>query len=600
MEKEKRIEKIESTVIDYLTKLNVGNGKIPAFETYGGSRVDYNTLLDEYALVYAKAFTDMGVKKGEYVTIVTGGGTLDTLLYFAGLNKIGAVAQYVNPNYFKFNPKKYIDETNTNLMICLDQFFPLLKNEINQTNVKQVMFSSISEYEADLFKIKAPKIEISDADKKDGVSYMNLSEFIKLGENSRTILKPILYVPGMPAVVTYTSGTTGNPKGVIHTNDTLNHMLATYQIAGGFGAARAERNLVVIPLMYLTSFMHSVVGPLSVGATNVLQSVYNPYTLADDLLRTQARTVVASKAHFINMEDSKLPRGALSATKFAYSGGEAYFRETALRIIKTLEYFGIEPLINCYGATEFGTMVMYNKDLPNRVNESGMLIPGVEVKILDMVTGKEIREPGKRGEIYISTDNMMAGYLNNPEADAKFFTDFGDGKKWGRIGDVAEIIGEYKGNTVYTVSGRIGDSFADAKNQVVYLFDTEEKVETIPGIRQAEVVAVTIDGKKVPIVHVILDKGREAEGQQILKRLDAYLKAVSKNPSEIPYAYKIRDSFATSPISGKRDYEILKFETDGFLMLNEFGNFEPVTIEPEESKTKNELLHSQILIKTEK
>lgn len=599
MEKEKRIEKVESTVIDYLTKLNADNGKITAFESLGGSSINYHTFFDEYVTVYAKAFTEMGVKRGDFVTIITG-GTLDTILYFAGLNKIGAVVQYVNPNYFKFNPKKYIDKTNTKLMICLDQFFPLLKDEIKETNVEQVIVSSISEYASDLFKAKAPKVEINAADKKDGVKYMELSEFIKIGENSKVNLRPILYAPDMPAVITFTSGTTGNPKGVIHTNDTLNHMLATYQIADGFGASKAARNLVIIPPMYLTSFMHSIVGPLSVGATNVLQAVYNPHSLADDLLRTQAKTVVASKAHYINMEDSKLPKGVLSATKYAYCGGEAFFKDTALRIIKTLENLGIEPLINCYGATEFGTMVMYNKDLPNRVNESGMLIPGVEVKILDMVTGEEITEPGKRGEIYIHTDSTMKGYLDNPEANAKFFKDFGDGKKWGRIGDIAEINGEYQGKKVYTVSGRIGDSFTDAKKQVVYMFDTEEKVEQIPGIRQAEVVAVTIDGKKVPIVHVVLDNGREAEGLQILKQLDAYLKANSTNPSEIPYAYKIRDSFATSPISGKRDYEILKSETDGFLMLNEFGEFEPVTIEPEESKTRNELLHSQILIKTEK
>ena len=144
MEKEKKIEIIKSTVIDYIQDLNINNGNIKAFESLGGSSITHMTSR-ELENLYAKAFLEIGVKRGDIVTICTA-GTLDTYLYFAGLNKIGAVAQFVNPNYFKVNSKKYINNTNCKLLICLDKFYPAIKEEIGQTNVEQVMISSISEY----------------------------------------------------------------------------------------------------------------------------------------------------------------------------------------------------------------------------------------------------------------------------------------------------------------------------------------------------------------------------------------------------------------------------------------------------------------------
>ena len=587
------MEKVQKTIIDYIKELNVGNDNITAFESLGGSTINYKTFF-ELVDNYAKAFKEVGVKNGDVVTICTG-GTLDTVLYFAGLNKIGAVSQFVNPNYFKFNSKKYINETNSKLLICLDKFYPAIRDEIAETNVEQVILSSISEYSSFLFKKMARRIPMKDIVKVPGIKYMSLPEFVKMGIKSNISLEPIKYEQDKPAVIVYTSGTTGNPKGVVHTNDSLNNMLSIYQIANGFGASRAAKNLVLIPPMYLTSFMHSIIGPASVGATNTLQPIYNPKTLAEDIKKYEPKTVVASKAHYINLEDSKLPEGSLNKTKYAYCGGEAISRDTAIRINRILTYLGIEPMINCYGESEFGTMVMFNYDIPNRVNESGILIPEVKAKILDLVTGLPV-EPGKRGELYIQTPAVMKEYYNNPEATAKFFVVDNNGEKWAKTGDIAEIKYQQNGKDVYEVSGRVSDSFIDENGEVVYLFDIENQVEKSQYVREAEVISLTIDGKKVPIVHIVLNKEINITPEEALKSIDDSLrKNVTKN--QIPYAYKIRESFATSPISGKRDYAILKYETNDYLMLNEFGNFEAVNIDSLESKEINDLVHSKILIK---
>ena len=520
-------------------------------------------------------------------------GTLDTVLNFAALNKIGAVVQFVNPNYFKYNSKKYIDDANSKLLICLDRFYPMIKDAISETNIKRILLSSISEYSSFLFKVVARRMKVNKSDRIDGVEYIELPDFIKLGENSSIKLERIPYEKDKPAVITYTSGTTGNPKGVVHTNDSINNMIKIYELASGFGVKEGDRNLVLIPPMYLTSFVHSIYAPMTLGTTNILQPIYNPESLGKELKKYGPVTVIASKAHYLNLDKAKLKRGSLSSTKFAYCGGEAISRASAIRINEILDYYGIPPMVIGYGQTEFGTMTMFNNDIPTRTNESGILIPEVNAKILDPITGQPVQK-GQRGELYIQTPAMMKEYFNNPEATSKFFIVDENGEKWAKTGDIAEVKYEYNGEDVYEVSGRSSDSFIDEDGNVIYLFDIETMVEEINYVDQAEVVALTVDGKKVPIVHVVLNEKVKNMAEDVLKIIDLTLKKELKNPNAMPYAYKVRNSFATSPISGKRDYAILKFETDGYVKFNDAGALESINIISEESKEQNELLHSNI------
>ena len=588
------MEVTRKTISDNIQDRNADKLSVPAFESLGGTTIDYKTYF-EIVDVYAKAFKELGVQNGDIVTICSA-GTLDTVLNFAALNKIGAVAQFVNPNYFKYNSKKYINDINSKLLICLDRFYPDIKDAIAETNVEKVLLSSISEYSSYLFKIVARRKRISKSNLIDGIDYIELPEFIKLGENSNIKLERIPYVPNKPAVITYTSGTTGNPKGVVHTNDSINNMIMIYELANGFGVKCGDRNLVLIPPMYLTSFVHSIYAPMTLGTTNILQPIYNPKSLGKELKKYEPVTVIASKAHYLNLEDSRLPQGSLSHTKFAYCGGEAISKSVAIRIDNILEFFGIPPMILGYGETEFATMVMFNNDIPNRTNESGMLIPEVKAKILDLVTGLPVPQ-GQRGELYIQTPAMMLEYLNNPEATSEFFVMDDNGETWAKTGDIAQILYQQDGKDIYEVSGRASDSFIDENGNVVYLFDIETKVEDVKYVQQAEVIALTVDGKKVPVVHVILDKKAKRFAGDILRIIDTTLKKDNTNESAIPYAYKLRDSFETSPISGKRDYAILKYETDGYVRFNKQGELEPIEIVSEESKEKNDLIHSKILVR---
>ncbi|MCR4755828.1 MAG: acyl--CoA ligase [Lachnospiraceae bacterium] len=578
------------TIADNIIERNKDNLWTTALVSLGGASVTYKVLF-ELIDVYSKAFVELGVDDGDIVTICAA-GTLDIVVDFLALNRIGAVVQFVNPNYFKFNSKKYINDTGCNTMVCLDRFYPSIKEEIRETNVKKLIVSSMADYMSLLYRVIISRKRIKQADKYEGIEYHTLSDVLKVAEWSRAQIQEIPYEKEKPSVISYTSGTTGNPKGVVHTNDSINSMISLYDIAGGFGIGKAEKNLVLIPPMYLTSFVHSIYAPMAMGATNILQPIYNPETLGKDLKRYKPKTVVASKAHYINLEKANLPKGSLKDTKYAYCGGEAISKAVATRINNTLNYYGIGPMVLGYGQSEFGTMTMFNFDIKERTNESGILIPTLKAKILDVVTGKEV-STGKRGELYIQSPAVMKEYINNPEATEAFFVTDENGETWARTGDIAEILYQYNGENVYEVSGRRSDSFVDREGNVVYLFDIENIVEEVNGVREAEVIAITIDDRKVPIVHVIPTETEGFDRGSFIRKIDERIKETVVNRNAVPYAYKIRESFSTSPISGKRDYAILQYETEDFICVDG-DKISNISIYSEESRHRNDLIFSNI------
>ena len=576
------MEITKKTIIDNIEDRSQKNLNITAFESLGGSSINYKTFF-EMINVYAKAFKEIGIQNGDMVSICSA-GTLDTMLNFAALNRIGAVVQFVNPNYLKVNGKKYIDDTNTKLLICMDRLYPVIKKELEKTKIKKILISSISEYSSYLYKIILKRKKIKEENKIAGVEYIELPDFIKKGENSRISIKRIPYEKDKPAVIAYTSGTTGEPKGIVHTNDSINNMISIYAMTNGFGPGRGDRNLVLIPPMYLTSFVHSLFGTMILGPTNILQPIYNPTTLGKDLKKYEPKTVIASKSHYINLQNSNLKKGSLSFLQYPYCGGEAFSKTTAIKINKILKYYGIPPMILGYGQSEFGTMTMFNSDIKTRTNESGILIPEIEAKILDLKTNEPVKN-GQRGELYINTPAVMKEYLNNEKATKEFFVIDETGKKWGKTGDIAAVIGKYNGKEVYEVFGRKSDSFINSKGEIIYLFDIENEIEKIKFIKEAEIISLQIKEEYVPIAHIVLDDKIKIDEELAIIYINEKLKKHFTNPSYIPYAYKIRKKFETSPISGKRDYNILKYELNDFYKFNENDVLEIVNLK-EKTKTK--------------
>lgn len=574
------ITKTKSTVIDNIQKRNQGNLNGVSFESFG-SELTYKEFF-ELVDTLTKGFIEMGVQNGDIVTMCMA-GTVDSMAHFYALNRIGAVGQLVNPNYFKVNSKKYIDEAGSKFLIVLDRFYPMLQDAIEATNVEKIMVSSISEQASFLYKTIVRRKKLRKDQIIAGKEYITYPEFNKLGLNSTAKIITPEYEEQKDAAIVFTSGSTGNPKGVILTNDSMNNMISIYDEKNGFGSNVGDRNLILIPPMYGTSLCHCVNTPLAFGCTNSMQPVYNPQTFYKDLIKYRPKIVVASLAHYISLLDMDIKDGSLSFLEMPFTGGEPIPTKLAIQINEKLRKAGVKSdLILGYGMSEFGTMTMFNMDIPNRTNESGILMPGVQAKIVDPKTNKIVL-PGEKGIIKISSPCTMKGYLNNEEATSKFFEEDENGVVWGNTGDIATYE-----DGIYKVIGRATDSFINEEGETVYLFDIENLIANNKYVKECEMVALTIDGVKVPVAHIILEKNASECIDDILTLINSECASLLPDAYHVPFAYKVRNNFPTSPISGKRDYETLKYETEGFKKITEDGIFD-IILDSEESKIQNEI-----------
>ncbi len=575
------INKTESTVIENIVKRNQNNLNGVAFESFG-SKLTYKEFF-ELVDTLTKGFIELGVKNGDIVTMCMA-GTVDSMAHFYALNRIGAVTQLVNPNYFKVNSTKYINETGSKLLIVLDRFYPMLQDAIANTNVEKVMVSSITEQASFLYKTLVRRKNLKKDQLISGVDYITYPEFSRLGSNSRKEIVSPEFVEQKETAIVYTSGSTGNPKGVVLTNDSMNNMISIYDAKNGFGSKVGDRNLVLIPPMYGTSLCHCINTPLAFGCTNVMQPVYNPQTFLADLKKHEPNIVVGSLGHYISLLDKDIKDGSLSFLDMPFTGGEPVPTKLAMQINEKMRKAGVKKdLIIGYGMSEFGTMTMFNMDIEGRTNESGMLMPFVEAKIVNPLTNEPVGI-NEKGIIKISTPAIMKGYLNNAEATEKFLEVDQNGTVWGNTGDIATI--DEKG--VYRVLGRSTDSFIDTNGNIVYLFEIENKIASNKYVKECELVPLTVDGKVVPVAHIVLEESARCLPVDVLSVINAELLEEFTNPEAIPYAYKLRDKFPTSPISGKRDYETLKYETEDYLQITGDG-INAISIESEESKKDNEI-----------
>lgn len=276
------------------------------------------------------------------------------------------------------------------------------------------------------------------------------------------------------ALLLYTSGTTGNPKGAMITHLGLVHSAMIYAHCMSLGMG--ERTVLAVPLSHVTGIAGNLCVALRCASTLIIMRSFK----AADFLRLATRermthTIIVPAMYKLCLLQADFAEHDLSAWRVGGYGGAPMPPSTIAELAQKLPKL---QLINCYGATE--TIVAIAQMPPDETarhpDRVGRLAPCCEISIMDDA-GREL-PPGEHGELWIRGPTVVRGYWNNPEATAKNFS----GGFW-HSGDIGSI----------TQAGHIGihDRIKDMINRGGYKIFTTE-VENVINAHQAVIESAVV------------------------------------------------------------------------------------------------------------
>lgn len=312
--------------------------------------------------------------------------------------------------------------------------------------------------------------------------------------------------PDDMALLPYTSGTTGLPKGCIHTHRTVMH-----NVVGGsqWGHAFAETvSLGVVPMFHITGFVYVALGPPASGATAVLMPRWDRELAARLIARHQVSHWTCIPTMIIDLFAS--PDAAnfdLKSLRYLSGGGAAMPQAVAERLQRE---FGL-TFAEGYGLTE--TAAPTHANLPERAKLQCLGIPifGVDSRIVDPDTLREL-PAGQVGEIVSEGPMIFKGYWGHPEATAAAFVEI-DGKTFFRTGDLGRVDDE----GYFFITDRL-KRMINASGFKVWPAEVEALLYRHPAVQEACIIAArdAYRGETVKAVVVLRSDAKDTSAEDLI------------------------------------------------------------------------------------
>lgn len=232
------------------------------------------------------------------------------------------------------------------------------------------------------------------------------------------------------AELLFTSGTTGEPKGVLHRSDALTR--AAFSEVEHLGLGRDDRLFVPSPLAHQTGFLYGMWNALVLGATQILQDVWEPERAARALREWGGSFIQAATPFLTDLVRVVEADGlAPSALRIFVVTGAAVPRPLAEHATAVLD----AAVCGAWGSTEscLGTLAAPNDPVDRRWGTDGRALTGTRIRVVD--DAGAALGPGEEGHFEVATDSLFVGYLDRPDLTAAALTEDG----WYRTGDLATI-----------------------------------------------------------------------------------------------------------------------------------------------------------------
>lgn len=440
------------TRYEYLVERNRNFMNYIAISTEDGRKISYEELhekIDEYA----KALSKKGIRKSDLVAVCSG-NTPEAIYLIYALDKIGAINIGLSPLNNKTQMRRDIEMICPQYLITLDMFYGNAKDTIKKLNISPILYSPLESLNSPLIKTIYNLKQFFKGNKLWGTKY-NLDKIVKNGKDYNADFEII--DSGYVSDIIFTGGSTGVHKGTELYGNGFNYI--TRALDEIYILEPGQVHLGNIPVnhmvfgKYLTHYV--LCNNLEYALTNKMM----PNDFTDEVIRTQASGITGGPIHFENLIDNpRITKGSLKNVVQATSGGEYFKSKQKKEAENALRRGGSKAIIaNALGATETSSISLvnfldtrdyddleaypFNIDYEKNPGTCGYPIPGLNYKIVDPVTLKEVAK-GSPGLLLLNGESIMKGYYNNPKETEKAFVYFDDKSKWLNTGDIVCNVGE--------------------------------------------------------------------------------------------------------------------------------------------------------------
>ena len=403
---------------------------------YFDNEITYKDLIKKINKV-AAALKAIGAEKGDMITVCMP-NTPEAIYMFYAINEIGAIANMVHPLSSENEIEDYVNQAHSKIILVIDISYPKVEAIIKNTELEQVIVisptRSMDMLVRAIYKLtKGRKTHI-----KKSQHIITWDRF--LAKANKYIGNPHARINAKDeAVIMYSGGTTGKPKGIILTNLNFNAQAlgAKYLVPELFKTDHSF--MAFLPNFHAFGLGCCIHMPLMNGARSFLIPQFNPKKFKSYITKYKVNILVGVPTVFDYLTKLKFKKNELKTVKFVVSGGDMISMANKEKINDFLRTHGSKALIeNGYGLTEASGGFIFS---PTSVAEDpdgiGFPLPDNEVIIMNLKTKKPAKL-GEDGEILVRGVAVMKGYLGKPKETAEAFIEVG-GKKYLRTGDIGYI-----------------------------------------------------------------------------------------------------------------------------------------------------------------
>ena len=368
----------------------------------------------------AKGFQDLGLKKGDRVGLILPNSAYYVICHYAVL-KAGGVVVNFNPLYAQPEIARQIRDSGTRIMVTLNlgTIYPKVSRQLNDTDLEKIvvcgMGQALSFTKRALFALFKRREVTSTPN--DG-AHVRFSKLLANDGKPRPVeIDPIRDL----AVLQYTGGTTGVPKGAMLTHANLSANAAqTLMWVPGLVPGE-ERILGVLPMFHV----FGMTGVMNVGLSCGAEILLLPHFKVTEALSTidsEKPTVLMGVPTMYSAINGFRERDKydLSSLKFCVSGGAPL----PMTIKSKFEEVTGCSLVEGYGLSEAGPVCTINPfETASRENAAGLPLPGTTIEIVSLENPDQAVPLGEVGEVCVRGPQVMAGYWHQDEETAQVLSD---------------------------------------------------------------------------------------------------------------------------------------------------------------------------------